>query len=157
MDKTNPSQVPLPKPAENPVVAIGRKVKAALSSHQQPSVRIMRDSPTSSTKQHRLHVPKFGHHTSPPQHANASQNRPDAIDHQPSHANASPSQPDQAAPAGRLAGARNSVGGAFQSLFSRGDSHSNEKSQEHEYDSDTVDLLDVVGMFYPHYLEAMIN
>jgi len=89
---------------ENPLKAIGRRVKSAVSgtSHQQPSVRIQR-GPPSNRQQQQLPIL------------------------------------ENDAEKGSGGGSKN----GFWSLFSRKQTHSGSGSQ-HEYDSDTVDLMDVV-------------
>lgn len=52
------SQEPAPK-TENPLVAVGRKVKSAISTDQQPSVRILRRS--ASTRQRHAAPERFDH------------------------------------------------------------------------------------------------
>jgi hypothetical protein len=50
--------------------------------------------------------------------------------------------------ANRFANSRNRAGAAIRSLFGREENLTDDESFEHEYDPDTVDLLDVVGMCY---------
>jgi hypothetical protein len=128
---------------DNPVeavVAVGRRVKSALSSHQQPSVRIRRE--TFLGERHR--VPVLG--------SIAEQ----LVPHRPAHGNAQAAELPQhhAAPAkentfaNRLAGAGNRAGASVRSLFGHEKpSTENGPLEYDEYDADTVDLLDVVGMY----------
>lgn len=96
----------------NPIVAVGRRVKSALISHQQPSIRIQRDyadAPTSGDLSEKS-IPQ-----------GESEN-----DLTPKETNLS----------GRLA-----------SMFSRSKESNTQGYAANDYDSDTVDLLDVVGMY----------
>ncbi|CZR61569.1 related to ahmp1 protein [Phialocephala subalpina] len=43
---------PSPPTTDNPIVAVGRKVKSTLSSHQQPSIRILRESSSAGKSRH---------------------------------------------------------------------------------------------------------
>lgn len=98
------------------MVAIGRKVKSVLSTHQQPSVRIVRES-SLREEPHRVQA-----HRPPPQDASVN----------------------------RFADARNRTGVAIRSLFGceeRDKNVTHDGSFENEYDSDMVDLLDVMGMY----------
>ncbi|TAQ90691.1 hypothetical protein B7494_g978 [Chlorociboria aeruginascens] len=120
MDRPGASQ-PLPSstPTENPVVAVGRKVKAVLTPRQGPSIRILREA--SSTGEARRRVPVSN-------------------DHAPSNQNTS---------INRLTEARNRVGASMRSLFGRRNNGTDDETHEHEYDLDTVDLLDVNSLFVP--------
>lgn len=98
---------------DNPVVALGQKVKAAFTSHQRPSVRILRERPAKSRT------------------GLSSQDAP-------------PTESEQNATA-------TGIGAKFRSIFSREGYATDRESSDHEYDRDTVDLLDVVGMYSkPH-------
>lgn len=116
MDQTGSSQLlPSSSTTDNPVLAVGRKVKEILSSNQ-PSVRILRE-PLSA-----------GH---------------------PRQVPVSPSTPK--APTGRFTAFENRVRATIKPLFgSDGNSRNdiNRTHSDHEYDRDTVDLLDVVGKYY---------
>lgn len=94
---------PSPSTTQNPIVAVGRKVKSVLSSHQRPSVRILRES--SSSRKSRV-------------------------------------------PASKTKSEKSG------SRFGRGDNIADDESFEHEYDPDTVDLLDVVGMYDQARIQA---
>jgi hypothetical protein len=56
--------------------------------------------------------------------------------------------------ANRFVDARNRAGAAIRSLFGREENITDDESFEREYDPDTVDLLDVVGMYDLPSLEA---
>ncbi|KAI9701614.1 MAG: hypothetical protein M1820_006385 [Bogoriella megaspora] len=113
---------------ENPVVAVGRKVKSVLSTHQRPSVRILREP---SSREVPRSVP-IAEGTSDNTAARAT----------PSHAhskeNGNTNHPSDA---------RNRVGTAFQSLFNRDKGRTHTESSQDEYDPDTVDLLDVTQKY----------
>jgi hypothetical protein len=125
---------------ENPVVAVGRKVKSVLSSQQRPSVRIIRG--TSS----------YGEPRCVPVSKSIAEK---VAPHLPSHAKAEEpgSRVEYRAPleentfANRFADARNRAGAGIRSLFGREDNVTDDAYFENEYDSDTVDLLDIVGMY----------
>ena len=114
MDRPVSSQPPpSSSKAENPVVALGQKVKAVLSTSQRPSVRILRGS-SSTGEPRRVPVSK--------------------------------SVPEKPVPANLFADARNRAGAAIRSLFGSDENVTRGESFEHEYDTDTVDLMDVMGM-----------
>lgn len=127
-----------PSTTENPIVAVGRKVKSVLSTHQRPTIRIYRDS-TSNTESHK--VPVTRDFSEKPASAslplgNAQQSREDI--------------PEQSAPQAAvhpLPSQGNAFINRFRSLFGRGEHSTAPESYEHEYDPDMVDLLDVVGMY----------
>lgn len=127
-DQPTPSSQPPPPSSttENPVVAIGRKVKSALSTQQQPSIRILRAS--SSTGESR---------PSPVSRGLAEKPLPELP---PSNENASTN---------RFSGAGNHASAAVRSLFSRGGNVTDDGFDKNEYDTDTVDLMDVVGTYSP--------
>ncbi|KUJ16453.1 uncharacterized protein LY89DRAFT_586667 [Mollisia scopiformis] len=114
------AQQPPPQPSssttENPIVAVGRKVKSILSSHQRPSVRILRES--SSTSPHRR-----------------SQAQPSAA-HSTSY-NAPPIETS-------FGDAQDRTSARKRSFFGREKGFTDDNSYENEYDQDTVDLLDVM-------------
>ncbi|RDW80259.1 hypothetical protein BP6252_04897 [Coleophoma cylindrospora] len=138
--------VPAPATTENPVVAVGRKVKAALSTHQRPSVRILREpssprrGPSSqgvAEKSASSNLPSQGNSHEPQSNARLGE-------HDAAQANAS-SAPSNPNPSGnRLADARTRAGAAMRSMFGREETESDDESFEHEYDTETVDLLDCV-------------
>jgi len=159
MDRPGSSQpLPLSSATENPVVAAGRKVKAVLSTHQRPSVRILHE-PLSTGEPRRVLVPKgitekLAPHISPHGDVHGPQSRAELAEHYAAHAEAYRASPKQNASANRFAVARNLAGAAILSLFGREENFTNDKSFEHEYDPDTVDLLDVVGMYDQPSLKA---
>ena len=104
---------------ENPIVAVGRKVKSVLSTSQRPSVRIIRKP--SSTSDRRLLVSKDA------SEKNGAGN-------------------GTATTGSHFVDARNRAGGLIRSWFGRAEEPYEEKSYADEYDPDTVDLLDVVGL-----------
>lgn len=113
---------------ENPVIAVGRKVKSALSSHQRPSIRILRESSSPVEKG------SAGEYPSQPQihGAQGPESLAELSEHSAAHA---PNEPKG-----------NTFNNRFRSLFNREDDSTDVISSESEYDSDMVDLLDVVGM-----------
>ncbi|KAB8291740.1 hypothetical protein EYC80_006535 [Monilinia laxa] len=130
---------------ENPIVAVGRKVKSVLSTHQRPTIRIYRDS--SSTAEPRK-VPvtrdfpeKSTSASLPP--GNAQQSRAGISEQSATQAAAHP-----------LPSQGNTFTNRFRSLFGLGEYSTEPESYEHEYDPDMVDLLDVVGIniytLYPY-------
>lgn len=140
----DPSQDPPPQSStENTVKAVGRRAKSALSSrgHQQPSVRIIRGP--SSTVQLRRPVPPD----------DAEKPLPQLPTH--THKRARGELGPESAPsngtgfANRFSDARGRVG----ALFGRGNNYNTENASHDEYDSDTVDLMDVMGVFYPATVE----
>jgi hypothetical protein len=133
---------------ENPVAAVGRKVKAVLSTYQQPSVRIIGE--TSNRGPARVHASEdvpakvrsqsspHGHTHQPPRHANFVKQSVD-------HANGYSAAATQNAHVNRFANTRSRFGNTIGSIFGRQEKSHENKSYEHEYDQDTVDLLDVMG------------
>lgn len=118
MARANPLQPSSPSLATGkPVVANGKKTKLDPRKHQQPSVRIYRDS-ASNYK----HAQQIG----TDQHGDAAA---------PATTHSSPSND-------------NSFAGRIRSLFGSAKSTTDAEPSKHEYDIDTVDLLDVVGMYY---------
>jgi hypothetical protein len=134
------SSQPPPPPStittENPIVAVGRKVKSVLSSHQRPSIRILRES-SSAEQSLRAPASKDIAEKSAP---NLSPHGPD------SPAEYSAVNAKRNTFANRFADARKRTGVAMRALFSREEDSIDDESFEHEYDPDTVDLLDVMGM-----------
>lgn len=133
------SQPPLSSStSENPVVAIGRKVKSVLTSHQRPSIRILRES--SSIGEPRRAPASNGIVEKslpflPHEKAQGPKSRTELNEHSAAHEK------------NTFAGIRNRTGDAIRSLFGREEDPTNDQSFEHEYDTDTVDLLDVVGKY----------
>jgi hypothetical protein len=124
MARVGPSQPSSPSPTtENPVVAVGRKLKADLRKHQRPTIRIYRDSssndklaasPRGTAQQ--IHTGQHGDSaTQPAAHSLPSNN--------------------------------NSFSNRIRSLFGSSEASTNDEPHSHEYDHDMVDLLDVVGMY----------
>ena len=128
---------------ENPIVAVGRKVKSVLSSHQRPSIRILRES--SSTGEPRRAPASNGIVEKPlpplPPHEKAQGPRGRAELDEHSAAD------EKHTFANGFTGIRNRTGNAIRSLFGREEDPTNDQYFEHEYDTDTVDLLDVVGKY----------
>ncbi len=111
---------PTPPTTDNPVVALGRKVKSAFSSDQQPSIRIRRESSSPATRQ--LDLP--------------SQEIPEKATGGPGH---EPTSKDNSSD--------NGFASRVRSLFSRREASPNDKVNESDYDNDMVDLLDVLGTY----------
>ncbi|KAH8816713.1 hypothetical protein F5884DRAFT_842228 [Xylogone sp. PMI_703] len=122
MDRASSSQSS--STTDNPVVAVGRKVKSVLSTHQRPSVRILRESP-STPRSHQVPVARGVVEPSlPPPQTHEKNSRKTSF-------------------SDRFATFRNRATSAIRSPFSDDDSHY-DVSLDHEYDADTVDLLDCV-------------
>jgi hypothetical protein len=134
MDQPGPSQPPpSSSTTENPIVAVGRKVKSILSTSQQPSIRILRSSngeqnrlPFSKGITEKLHLP----------HGKAQGPGRGAELEESNVAHAEASRPP---PKGKPFASR------FRSLFGR--KETDDEFFRDEYDADTVDLLDVMGMY----------
>jgi hypothetical protein len=141
MDQSGSSQpTPMSLTAENPVVAVGRKVKSALSTQQRPSIRILRDS-SQNHKARREPTPgviteKKSPHLSRTGNANISESPTDY-----------PVPHKQNASANRFTDVGNRAGTAIRSFFRREENNPDDGSVEREYDPDTVDLLDVMGTY----------
>jgi hypothetical protein len=153
MDHPESSQPPPSSSPTNPVVAIGRKVKSVLSTNQRPSVRLLRQP--SSTQPRRAPVSQdFAEKPLPelPPHPDTqeAESLPDFSEHYATPAEASrvPSKGNASS------NARNRAGSVARSLFRREDHVIDHKSYEDEYDADTVDLLDVMGMYAQPSLRA---
>jgi hypothetical protein len=124
MARASPLQPSSPSPTtENPVVAVARKVKADLRKHQQPTIRIYRDS---ASNDKRAPSPR-----GTAQQVPTGQNGDSAT--QPA-ANPLPSN-------------NNTFSNRMRSLFGSSKVSTSDESDSHEYDNDMVDLLDVVGMY----------
>ncbi|TVY37068.1 hypothetical protein LSUB1_G004218 [Lachnellula subtilissima] len=122
-DQSVPSSQPPPPSSttQNPVIAIGRKVKSALSTQQQPSIRILRAS--SSTGESR---------PSPSSSGVAEKPLPELP------------QSNENASTNRFLNAANRASAAVRSVFDRGENVTDDGFDNNEYDTDTVDLMDVV-------------
>jgi hypothetical protein len=155
-----PSQ-PLPPPSTtgNPVMAVGRKVKSIFSSHQRPSIRILRNTSEPGL------VPAtqdFAEKPLPPlpsrgnAHGSESSAEYAANDVAPGELALPLSR--QNTFASRFAGARNRAGSIVQSIFGRGENSGQDDKpfeNENEYDTSTVDLLDVMGMYTKPRLQSI--
>lgn len=120
MDQSGSSEAPSwTSTTGNPIAAVGRKVKSVLSSSNQPSIRIFRDSSAHGKSRRKLTTSEKRSATGP-QASNLSSATPE--------------------------GKGNSFANRFRSRFRHDDSDTDEW-HEHEYDQETVDLLDVVGMY----------
>lgn len=142
MDQPSSSQPPPSSSvSENPVVAVGRRVKSALSSHQQPSVRILRESSAGSP--HR--VPILG--------SIAEKLTPHRSSHGTAHQFEAPAELPQtnttareSSISNRFSDAGSRATASVRSFFSHEKTPTGDESFDcDECDSDTVDLLDVVG------------
>lgn len=144
------SPPPQSEPADNPIVAVGRKVKSVLGTQQQPSVRIVREP----AKRRGLPVPKgvadkLAPHLSQHGKSHTPENRAELAEHYAAHAESHRSgegkekeNKKEQETEGRMSRVRTSI----QSLFGAKGNDTEEQLQ-HEYDADTVDLLDVVGKY----------
>lgn len=141
MDQQGPLP-PLPSSSttHNPVVAVGRKLKSVLGSHQRPSVRILRES--SSTKRSQR-VPS------------SKGNVEKSTAYQSSHGQVQ--RPGERAESVQQSAAPrkdSTFGNRMRSMFRRDDESNEDESFEREYDPDTVDLLDVMGKYYQDNIEV---
>ena len=109
---------PTPPTTENPVLALGRKVKSAFISDQEPSIRIRRE----------LSLPG-ARNVNPPQDIPEKHTEGPGPGAAPSDSTAS-----------------NGFTGRLRSIFGRQDGSKDSRSDEQDYDNDMVDLLDVLGM-----------
>jgi hypothetical protein len=152
MDHPGPSQPPLPpSTTENPVVAVGRKVKSLLSSHQRPSIRILRNS---SVPRPVLATQDFAEkplpELPPRENVQRSEGGAEFAAQDGAQTESSPTLSRQNTLANRFAGARNRAGSVVQSIFGRGENSAEDDKpfeNENEYDTSTVDLLDVMGKY----------
>lgn len=152
MDQPGSSQPPPSSstPA-NPVVAVGRKVKSIFSSHQQPSIRILRESSPTGGPRRAPASKDFAEKPLPPLppcgNAQGPESPPDLPAQDAVEWEASRTLTRERTFSNRFAGARDRAGSVVQSIFGR-----NENVTEHPdsledcYDTETVDLLDVMGM-----------
>jgi len=128
-----------PSRTENPIVAVGRRVKSALSSQQEPSVQIQRGA--SSSRSHskalteKLH---FSHH-GPERRLGRGQ-----LDATDSDGSPPPVPPKDNVHATHSADVSKQTGKSFWSRSHRDQNVTNEKSRQDNYDRETVDLLDVM-------------
>jgi hypothetical protein len=145
MDQPGSSELSPPLEATaNPVVAVGRKVKSMLTSHQRPSVRIQRGGarPVPATQD-------FAEKPLPQLPPRGPDSSTDSMARDAAQTDTSADLSRQNTFASRFAGARARAGSTVQSLFSRDRSSAQEDKpfeNEDEYDTSTVDLLDVMGM-----------
>lgn len=133
----SPQSSPSSSTTENPIVAVGRKVKSVLTTHQRPTIRIYRDSSNAESR----NVPSardFSEKSTstPLPHGSTQQNRTGLSEQSVTQAANHP-----------LPSQGNAFTNRFRSLFGRGEYSKEPESYEHEYDPDMVDLLDVVGMY----------
>lgn len=150
MDHPGPSQPPLPpSTTENPVVVVGRNVKLLLSSHQRPSIRILRNSSVPRA------VPATQDFAEKPLpellprgNVQRSEGGAEFAAQDGAQTESSPTLSRQNTLANRFAGARNRAGSVVQSILGRGENSAEDDKpfeNENEYDTNTVDLLDVMG------------
>ncbi|KAM0125189.1 hypothetical protein ACHAP3_009936 [Botrytis cinerea] len=130
----SPQSSPSSSTTENPIVAVGRKVKSVLTTHQRPTIRIYRDSSNAESR----NVPSardFSEKSTstPLPHGSTQQNRTGLSEQSVTQAANHP-----------LPSQGNAFTNRFRSLFGRGEYSKEPESYEHEYDPDMVDLLDVV-------------
>jgi hypothetical protein len=139
--------------AENPVeavVAAGRKVKSIFVSKNQPSVRILRGNSSIGQPRHELVSQNDGEKPLPPLPPPGNQQEPES--HVQSNGNVV---------SNCITGCLNGVTAVTRSIFGREEReerHADDKAFDREcYDSDTVDLLDVVGTYFPHFCRILAN
>ena len=153
MDQPGSSQPPPPPPAsttDNPVVAAGRKVKSMLTSHQRPSVRIQRGGGPATQDFAEKPLPAL-----PPRGIDSST---ESVNREAAQADTSADLSRQNTFASRFAGVRTRAGSTVQSLFNRSSTHDDKPFEnENEYDTSTVDLLDVMGMSANPFEDAGAN
>lgn len=134
MDQPGSSQAPSsPSTTENPIVAVGRKVKSAFSSgSNQPSIRIFRNS-SSQGKSNRLPT---------------TESTLEKRDATRPHTQADFTHNSATLPQDNGTKEKSSFADRCRALF-RHEDNNNDRDEwnENEYDTDTVDLLDVVGMY----------
>ena len=124
MDYQTGSSKPLPPtpPSENPIVAMGRKVKSKLStSDNEPSVRLVR----TNTREPGAPL------------QDAASLRPP------------PTQEDTSGIGNGVTTVRSRAGSTVRSMFSRKEKSTEDVESFDEYDQSTVDLMDVMGMYFP--------
>ncbi|KAF7865886.1 hypothetical protein EAF04_006051 [Stromatinia cepivora] len=120
---------------ENPIVAVGRKVKSVLGTHQRPTIRIYRDSSSNAESRKAPSTRDFSEKSTP------GSSSPGSAQHSCA---GPPEQSATGAATQPLPSQGNAFTNRFGSLFSRGEYSTQHESYEHEYDPDMVDLLDVV-------------
>jgi hypothetical protein len=124
------------------VVAVGQKVKSILSTNQRPSVRILRTPLSTKGIAEKLASQLSSHGP-----AQRLEIRAELAEHCMPHAEVYRAPLKENPSANRFRDARNRAGAAIWSLFGHGEVFTDDESFEHDYDPDTVDLLDVVGMY----------
>jgi len=134
--------------AENPVeavVAAGRKVKSIFVSRNQPSVRILRGNSSTGQPRRRAVSQNIEEKPLPPLPPLENEQGPE------SHVQSNPNEGSNRS--------TSRLNGVFQSIFGRREKqHTDEYAFEKDcYDSDTVDLLDVVGTYFPHSFSTLSN
>lgn len=133
-----PQSSPSSSTTENPIVAVGRKVKSVLGTHQRPTIRIHRDSSSTAESRNVPATRDFSEkHTSTSLPPGSTQQSRTGLSEQSATQAANQPLPPQG----------NAFTNRFRSLFGRGEYSTKPESYEHEYDPDMVDLLDVVGMY----------
>lgn len=119
---------------ENPIVAVGRKVKSVLSTRQRPSVRILRGSSSAGGS----YAGKPSPHDEKAKQSMSRSGTDNSI-------------------ASRFVDVGHRAGASIRSLFGRDEDDTDDDddvSFEHEYDADTVDLLDVMGKYSKRSFKA---
>ena len=134
-----------PSATGNPVVAVGRKVKSIFSSHQRPSIRILRRPASHSTEklQGGPVSTDFAEKPLPP--LPPRENAPSASTEPTTLPESSRTRSRGNTIADRFANARSRAVSSVQSLFGHGSVTNDHGPPDQEYDTETVDLLDVVG------------
>lgn len=142
------SSKPLPSTpeSENPVVAVGRKVKSILTPgpRQQPSVRILRVPQQGNTREPEAAAEKRvapGGSQRPAQYGQTAK-------YDAAYPEAHRAATRESTSSGRFSDARNRAGSVIRSVFNREEepAEAAHDTYRHDcYDPDTVDILDVVG------------
>lgn len=139
MAQQDPSQPPpSDSTTENPIAAVGRKVKSVLTTHQRPTIRIHRNHSSTPEPRKVSASPESSGESTPsalPQ-GSVQQGRGGLSQQSTTQAAIHP-----------LPSEGNGFTNRFRTLFGRGEHSNDSESYEHEYDPDMVDLLDVMGAY----------
>lgn len=155
MDQPGSSQPPPSNSTtENPIVAVGRKVKSVLTTNQRPSVRIRRGPSSTRDPRRVLLSQNIAEKPLPQLPPRGNVPGPESRDYA-SHSQAYRASTKENNFADRFTNARSRTGSSIRSLFGREENSTDDESFENEYDPDTVDLLDVMGMYDQSCLKAM--
>jgi hypothetical protein len=137
----------------NPVVAVGRKVKSIFSSHQQPSIRIRRESAATTQPRRTPASQDFAEKPLPQLPSGVTAQGPERglAPHNDIPWEASTTPKRERGFSNRLSGVRSRAGSIFRRPENVRDK--NNESAEDCYDTETVDLLDVMGMHGSHVIK----